>query len=79
MQKNDPSQEGASAAHRKTKEGFTEKLGDSIERVGDKIEEMGAGGLGRAIHRAGDKVEHMRDENKDEVKADDDEVYGSRH
>jgi hypothetical protein len=43
------------------KESFTKKLGDKIERVGEKISEKGAPGLGRSVRKLGDKIEHSRD------------------
>lgn len=42
-------------------ESFTRKLGDKIERVGEKISEKGADGLGRTVRDLGDKIEHSGD------------------
>lgn len=40
------------------------KVGDSIERIGEKVIKAGAEKLGRAIYNAGDKIEHMNDNKK---------------
>lgn len=39
------------------KESLRDKLGGVIEKVGHKISEAGAPGLGQAIHDLGDKLE----------------------
>lgn len=39
------------------KKSFADKAGDVIEKVGHKISEAGAPGLGQKIHDLGDKVE----------------------
>jgi hypothetical protein len=44
-----------------TKEGFAQKAGDAIERVGQKVTDMGAPSLGKKIYNAGDSIEHMND------------------
>lgn len=36
---------------------FTDKVGDVIEKVGHKISDAGAPGLGQKIHDLGDKLE----------------------
>ena len=43
------------------KEGFTHKVGDGVERLGEKISHAGASKLGNAIYKAGNKIEHSRD------------------
>ena len=43
------------------KEGIAKKVGDAVERLGDKI---GANKVGKFVHDAGDKIEHMSDKNK---------------
>lgn len=43
------------------KESFTHKLGDKIERVGEKISNIGYPKLGRKIYNFGNKFEHSRD------------------
>lgn len=43
------------------KESFSHKVGDKIERTGEKLERAGAEKLGRAVSNAGDKIEHMKD------------------
>lgn len=40
---------------------FTHKLGDAVERVGKKLQDMGAKKTGQAVYRAGNKLEHSRD------------------
>jgi hypothetical protein len=40
----------------------SQKVGDTIERLGEKIIKAGAPKIGKAIYNAGDKIEHM---NKD--------------
>lgn len=42
-------------------ESLSHKVGDSIERLGEKVIKAGAEKLGRAIYNAGDKIEHMND------------------
>lgn len=43
------------------KENFTRKLGDKVERVGEKISEKGAPGAGKSVRDLGDRIEHSRD------------------
>lgn len=40
---------------------LSHKVGDSIERLGEKVMKAGAEKLGKAIYNAGDKIEHMND------------------
>lgn len=49
------------------RESLSHKVGDKIERVGEKISEKGAGKLGSTISRAGDKIEHMNDRKNSKV------------
>lgn len=51
------------------KKSITAKLGDAVERVGEKISQAGAPTIGNAISNAGDKLEHAQDNkiNKDTV------------
>jgi hypothetical protein len=42
---------------------ISHKVGDFVERVGQKISDAGAKKVGRAIYNAGDKLEHSS-ENK---------------
>lgn len=44
------------------KSNFSRKTGDAIERVGQKISDVGAPNLGKKVYDAGDKLEHMSDE-----------------
>lgn len=43
------------------KESFMHKLGDKIERVGERITNMGYAKLGRKVYNFGNKIEHSRD------------------
>jgi hypothetical protein len=43
------------------KDSWSKKLGDKIERAGDKVTDAGAPKTGNAIRNAGDKIEHMND------------------
>ncbi|BEV68158.1 hypothetical protein AB1A81_07995 [Bdellovibrio bacteriovorus] len=45
------------------KESLSHKVGDKIEKVGQKISEK-APKTGKAIHDLGDKIEHMNDNKK---------------
>lgn len=42
-------------------ESFSHKLGNKVERVGEKITEKGSPGLGKSVRDLGDKIEHSRD------------------
>ena len=44
------------------KETIAHKVGDKIERVGEKISNAGATRLGNAVRNAGDKLEHSQDD-----------------
>lgn len=44
------------------KESFSHKLGDKIERAGEKISNSGAKKIGDAISKTGNKIEHMNDD-----------------
>ena len=37
------------------------KVGDAIERAGEKVKGMGAEKLGQKIYNAGNKIEHSKD------------------
>ena len=43
------------------KTSIAHKVGDAIERVGEKLQQMGATKAGKAVYRAGDKIEHSQD------------------
>lgn len=43
------------------KPSVTKRVGDAIERLGDKIEHKGFKKVGDAIEKLGDKVEHAQD------------------
>ena len=45
-------------------EKFTERLGDKIERVGEKISDKGMPSVGSKVRDLGDKIEHSRDGKK---------------
>jgi hypothetical protein len=44
------------------KKSAAHKVGDAVERVGEKAAKMGATKTGKAIYRAGNKLEHSQDE-----------------
>lgn len=39
------------------KSGLKDKLGEAVEKVGNKVSDMGATDLGKRIHDAGDRIE----------------------
>jgi hypothetical protein len=39
------------------KESMRDKVGDAVEKLGDKVSGMGAEKLGKKIHNLGDKIE----------------------
>lgn len=43
------------------KAGFSRKLGDAIERIGERLTRMGATRLGNKVYNAGDRIEHKDD------------------
>lgn len=47
------------------KKDITRKVGDTIERAGQKISNTGADKLGNKVFETGDKVEHSQDHKKD--------------
>ena len=46
------------------KTSMTKKLGDTVERVGEKLKDMGAHKAGTAVYNAGNKLEHSKDVKK---------------
>lgn len=48
------------------KDTLSHKVGDKIERLGEKVEEKGYKKAGDAIGKFGDKVEHLQDEKNEE-------------
>lgn len=48
-------------SNHKKNEPIAKKIGDKIERVGEKISHAGAEKIGTAVSRAGDKLEHSAD------------------
>jgi hypothetical protein len=44
------------------KDSMSHRVGDSIERAGQKISDKGAPRVGEAVRKVGDKVEHLSDE-----------------
>jgi hypothetical protein len=49
----------------KTKDAsITKKIGDAVEKFGDKVEHAGMKKLGDAIESLGDKIEHSGDKSK---------------
>lgn len=47
-----------------SKETIAHKVGDKIERLGEKISKAGAQKLGKSVYNAGNKIEHMSDRKK---------------
>lgn len=43
------------------RESLRDKLGDAVEKIGHKISERGAPGVGQKIHDLGDKIEGSHD------------------
>lgn len=50
------------------KQPFTKKVGDKIDKLGEKVSNAGAQKIGNAISRAGDKLEHSQDKKIDKNK-----------
>lgn len=44
------------------KEKFTHKVGDKIERFGEKVSNSGMPKTGKVIYDAGNKIEHLNDD-----------------
>jgi hypothetical protein len=42
-------------------QGVKHKIGDAIERVGEKLSDMGASKIGQKVSQAGNKIEHADD------------------
>ena len=42
-------------------ESLKHKTGDAIERVGEKLKDMGAKKLGQKVYNAGNKLEHSEE------------------
>lgn len=53
-----------SSQSKKEEGGIRKKVGDAIEKIGDKVEHSGFKKVGDAIERFGDKIEHSGDRNK---------------
>ena len=45
----------------KKDESIKHKLGDAIERVGEKLTDMGASKIGKQVYNAGNKLEHSEE------------------
>lgn len=48
----------------KKDEKFTQRVGDKIERAGDKLSDKGMPRAGNAVRNLGDKIEHSQDSKK---------------
>ena len=48
-------------------ESLTKKVGDKLERTGEKLQNAGHQKIGDAVYNAGDKLEHMNDKKKETV------------
>lgn len=46
------------------KSSITHKVGDAVERVGEKLKDLGAKKVGTAVYNAGNKLEHSKDVKK---------------
>ena len=46
----------------KRKDSVSHKVGDKIERFGEKVTNAGAPKVGKVIYDAGNKIEHMNDD-----------------
>lgn len=51
---------------KENKPGIAHRVGDAIEKVGDKIEHKGFKKTGDAIEKLGDKIEHSQDDKEEE-------------
>lgn len=49
---------------RKENKSFTHKVGDAVERAGEKISDAGAPRTGSKVREWGDKIEHSRDDER---------------
>ena len=45
-------------------ETLIQKAGDVIERVGEKLKDLGAEKLGNVVYQAGNKLEHLEESSK---------------
>ena len=45
----------------KKDESIAYKVGDVVERVGEKLKDMGANKIGSAVYNAGNKLEHSEE------------------
>ena len=43
---------------------LTRKVGDKVERAGEKLKDLGADKLGDAVYKTGNKIEHSKDNKK---------------
>ena len=48
----------------KDRDSLSHKAGDAIERVGEKLKDIGADKLGNAVYKAGNKLEHSSEDKK---------------
>ncbi len=48
----------------KKDDSLSHKAGDAIDRVGEKLKDMGAEKLGQAVYKAGNKLEHSSEDKK---------------
>ena len=52
------------AASNGKKDSFTHKVGDAVERLGEKVSDAGAEKAGAKIYKTGNKIEHSQDHKK---------------
>lgn len=61
MASQNPNVSATPKEHHKT---ISHKVGDAIERVGEKVSEMGAPKAGQKIYNTGNKIEHSSEKRK---------------
>jgi len=62
---NSSQQKGDVMKHDKNEVPLSKKVGDKLERVGQKISNSGAEKIGSFVSRMGDKLEHSSDDKPD--------------
>jgi hypothetical protein len=55
------SEEGKEDLMKNKKNTFSQNAGDKMERIGEKISDLGGTKIGKKIRDAGDKLEHKND------------------
>ena len=52
--------------NKSTKEKAAHKVGDALERTGEKLKEAGATKVGQKVYNKGDEIEHSEDDSETE-------------